>query len=113
MNPGMFLNPATQRNLKQIKEDGYRIIEPQEGEVVCSESGPGKLAAIEAVLEAIESIFNRANAWQYDFLSEILYDFSKLYKAATDIDLKPLIVQSDKTLLLEVDHPAFEEARAV
>ena len=31
----------------------------------------------------------------------------------TDIDLKPLIVQSDKTLLLEVDHPAFEEARAV
>ena len=31
----------------------------------------------------------------------------------TDIDLKPLIVQSDKTLLLEVDHPAFEEARAI
>lgn len=28
-----------------------------------------------------------------------------------DIDMKPLIVQSDKTLLLEVDHPAFEEAR--
>lgn len=28
-----------------------------------------------------------------------------------DTDSKPLIVQSDKTLLLEVDHPAFEEAR--
>ncbi len=29
------------------------------------------------------------------------------------MDEKPLIVQSDKTLLLEVDHPAFEEARLV
>ena len=28
-------------------------------------------------------------------------------------DKKPLIVQSDKTLLLEVDHPAFEEARNI
>lgn len=56
MNPGMFLNPITQRNLRQIKEYGYRIIEPQEGEVVCGESGPGKLAAIESILESIESI---------------------------------------------------------
>ncbi len=30
-----------------------------------------------------------------------------------DFDAKPLIVQSDKTLLLEVDHPVFEEARAI
>ncbi len=30
-----------------------------------------------------------------------------------DLDQKPLIVQSDKTLLLEVDHPAFEEARTI
>lgn len=30
---------------------------------------------------------------------------------SSDFDEKPLIVQSDKTLLLEVDHPAFEQAR--
>lgn len=30
---------------------------------------------------------------------------------SADFDEKPLIVQSDKTLLLEVDHPAFEKAR--
>jgi DNA excision repair protein ERCC-3 len=30
-----------------------------------------------------------------------------------ELDLKPLIVQSDKTLLLEVDNPAFEEARDI
>lgn len=34
-------------------------------------------------------------------------------KVFQDIDEKPLIVQSDKTLLLEVDHPLFEEARAI
>lgn len=32
-------------------------------------------------------------------------------KTRMSLDEKPLIVQSDKTLLLEVDHPAFEEAR--
>ena len=30
-----------------------------------------------------------------------------------ELDIKPLIVQSDKTLLLEVDNPAFEEARDI
>jgi len=30
-----------------------------------------------------------------------------------ELDLKPLIVQSDKTLLLEVDNPVFEEARDI
>lgn len=30
-----------------------------------------------------------------------------------ELDSKPLIVQSDKTLLLEVDHPMFEEARNI
>ena len=31
----------------------------------------------------------------------------------SELDLKPLIVQSDKTLLLEVDHPEFENARVM
>lgn len=30
-----------------------------------------------------------------------------------ELDLKPLIVQSDKTLLLEVDNPSFDDARAL
>ncbi|MDH4200877.1 MAG: DEAD/DEAH box helicase [Spirochaetia bacterium] len=30
-----------------------------------------------------------------------------------ELDVKPLIVQSDKTLLLEVDNPCFEEARVI
>jgi phosphopantothenoylcysteine decarboxylase len=55
MNPGMFLNPATQRNLKTLKSDGFVIIEPEEGTVVCGETGPGKLASLEAILESIES----------------------------------------------------------
>lgn len=43
MNVRMWLNPATQRNLAQLKADAIRLIEPVEGEMACGEFGPGRL----------------------------------------------------------------------
>ena len=43
MNVRMWLHPATQRNLAQVKADGARIIEPAEGEMACGEFGLGRL----------------------------------------------------------------------
>ena len=43
MNVRMWLHPATQRNLAQVKLDGARIIEPAEGEMACGEFGLGRL----------------------------------------------------------------------
>jgi phosphopantothenoylcysteine synthetase/decarboxylase len=43
MNVRMWLHPATQRNLGQLKADGARVIEPAEGEMACGEFGPGRL----------------------------------------------------------------------
>ena len=58
MNPDMFNNPALQRNLSILRNDGITIIDPAEGMVVCGDEGKGKLADIALIQETIENIFN-------------------------------------------------------
>jgi phosphopantothenoylcysteine decarboxylase/phosphopantothenate--cysteine ligase len=53
MNVRMWLNPATQRNLKTLEADGVRIVGPDEGPMACGEFGPGRLAEPVAIFEAI------------------------------------------------------------
>ena len=43
MNVRMWNHPATQRNLKQLREDGISIMDPDEGAMACGEFGPGRL----------------------------------------------------------------------
>ncbi len=53
MNVRMWMNPATQRNLKTLEADGVRIVGPDEGPMACGEFGPGRLAEPAAIFEAI------------------------------------------------------------
>lgn len=59
MNPGMYLNKAVQRNLKQLAEDGVIILEPQEGVVVCGDQGKGKLAEVDLIQKRIIDIYEK------------------------------------------------------
>ncbi len=63
MNAVMWNQPATQRNLAQLRADGCRIIEPTEGWQACRTEGIGRLAEpmviIEAVREAISDTARR------------------------------------------------------
>lgn len=43
MNVRMWLHPATQRNIAQLKADGITVLEPDEGPMACGEYGPGRL----------------------------------------------------------------------
>ena len=43
MNTQMFLNPAVQKNMKELKQRGYFLMEPSEGELACGTEGPGRL----------------------------------------------------------------------
>jgi phosphopantothenoylcysteine decarboxylase / phosphopantothenate---cysteine ligase len=43
MNVRMWSHKATQRNLKQLREDGIHIMQPDEGAMACGEFGPGRL----------------------------------------------------------------------
>jgi phosphopantothenoylcysteine decarboxylase/phosphopantothenate--cysteine ligase len=51
MNVRMWLHPATQRNVAQLKSDGIRVIEPDEGEMACGEHGPGRLPEPQAIMD--------------------------------------------------------------
>src|ERR687897_3188353 len=43
MNVRMWQHAATRRNVAQLKADGVRVIDPDEGEMACGEHGPGRL----------------------------------------------------------------------
>lgn len=54
MNVRMWSHPATQRNLKTLKNDGVTFVGPNDGEMACGECGPGRMAETEQILAAIE-----------------------------------------------------------
>ena len=56
MNCNMWDHPATQRNLGQLKEWGYQVLEPTIGELACGWEGKGRLAEPEEILKKIEEI---------------------------------------------------------
>lgn len=53
MNHLMWKNPATQANLQTLQRRGYRLIAPEDGEQACGESGVGRMAKIEHIVEHI------------------------------------------------------------
>ena len=57
MNPRMWLNPATRRNVALLQADGVQFVGPNVGEMAeRGEAGPGRLAEVPELLEAIESL---------------------------------------------------------
>jgi len=55
MNVRMFLHPAVQRNLAQLRADGVAVVGPDEGEMACGEYGPGRMAEPDAIVAAISA----------------------------------------------------------
>ena len=53
MNAIMYGQPSTQRNLKQLAEDGFRIIAPATGWQACGTEGVGRLPEPEVLLAAV------------------------------------------------------------
>jgi len=52
MNTTMWEHPATQRNLRQLRADGVRFVEPDAGEMACGTIGPGRLSEPERIVRA-------------------------------------------------------------
>ena len=57
MNTGMLTNPITQRNIQICRESGIKFIESGSGYLACGDIGKGRLADIEDIEDAIESLF--------------------------------------------------------
>ncbi|RZI41262.1 bifunctional phosphopantothenoylcysteine decarboxylase/phosphopantothenate--cysteine ligase CoaBC [Herbaspirillum sp. HC18] len=57
MNVEMWQNPATQRNVAQLKADGVAILGPDAGEQACGETGMGRMLEPEQLLEEVIASF--------------------------------------------------------
>ncbi|WP_175940600.1 bifunctional phosphopantothenoylcysteine decarboxylase/phosphopantothenate--cysteine ligase CoaBC [Caballeronia sp. BCC1704] len=57
MNRQMWQNPATQRNVAQIRADGVEVLGPDSGSQACGEVGDGRMIEPEAAFEAICASF--------------------------------------------------------
>jgi len=51
MNPTMYANETTRASMEKLRSRATTIVEPQEGDVVAGEHGPGKLATNERSLK--------------------------------------------------------------
>jgi phosphopantothenoylcysteine decarboxylase/phosphopantothenate--cysteine ligase len=59
MNSTMWRQPATQRNLRRLQEDGVSILEPDEGEMACGTVGPGRLSDPERIVSAVMELLDQ------------------------------------------------------
>jgi len=55
MNCDMWAKPAVQRNVHQLKQDGFHIIEPGNGWLSCGQVGPGRMADVSTILHEIQT----------------------------------------------------------
>ena len=57
MNPEMWVNTATQRNIEILKSDGITVIGPAIGDMACGEIGAGRMIEAHEIFTAIENFF--------------------------------------------------------
>src|SRR5439155_1943450 len=55
MNKQMWENPATQRNIHQLQQDGVQILGPGSGDQACGEIGMGRMLEPEQLMAALEA----------------------------------------------------------
>ncbi len=70
MDSTMWLNPSTQRNIRQMQSDGALIIPPGEGELSSGIIGPGRLPDISVV---IDYVYRALKGWVYEENSERVF----------------------------------------
>lgn len=56
MNGKMYDHPATQENIKVLRDRNYHFVEPEEGLLACGYVGLGKLAKVETILEKVKDL---------------------------------------------------------
>jgi phosphopantothenoylcysteine decarboxylase/phosphopantothenate--cysteine ligase len=64
MNWRMFENPAVQENLQKLISRGFIQVGPEKGPLACGEDGPGRLADVQDIIEAVKSSLARKDLSQ-------------------------------------------------
>jgi len=53
MNSNMWNHPATRENVRILESRGHEIVAPEEGALACGMVGPGRLAGIDTIADAV------------------------------------------------------------
>ncbi|MCI0707607.1 MAG: bifunctional phosphopantothenoylcysteine decarboxylase/phosphopantothenate--cysteine ligase CoaBC [Ignavibacteriae bacterium] len=56
MDADMYLNPVTAQNLATLRERGFFVIPPEEGELASGLVGPGRLPEVEVIVRKLDEI---------------------------------------------------------
>jgi phosphopantothenoylcysteine decarboxylase/phosphopantothenate--cysteine ligase len=56
MNTNMWNHPATQANLRILRERGHLIVDPDDGALACGMVGPGRLAEPDVIAKAVANL---------------------------------------------------------
>ncbi len=62
MNDAMWGQKSTQRNVRQLVEDGFYLVGPGEGWQACRTVGTGRMSEPEEILEAMRALLERPRA---------------------------------------------------
>ena len=62
MNVGMWQAPATQENVATLESRGYDIVRPAAGYLACGDTGEGKLADVDAIVDRALAALATSNA---------------------------------------------------
>jgi phosphopantothenoylcysteine decarboxylase/phosphopantothenate--cysteine ligase len=52
----MLAAPSVVRNLAQLVEDGWQVLDSEEGHMACGEEGQGRLVDPERIVEVLASL---------------------------------------------------------
>lgn len=58
MNSVMWSQPAVQRNVRRLQEDGVLMIGPESGRLSCGETGTGRMSEPDQIVAEIQRIFS-------------------------------------------------------
>lgn len=59
MNTNMYENPILQKNINTLKELGYNFVEPESGRLACGDTGKGKLASPETIVDEVVKLLSK------------------------------------------------------
>lgn len=59
MNTNMWENPFIQENLQKLKQNGYHILEPDDGFLACGTNGKGRMREVEEIFEETDRILSQ------------------------------------------------------
>jgi phosphopantothenoylcysteine decarboxylase/phosphopantothenate--cysteine ligase len=60
MHTEMWEHPATRRNIETLRDDGYRFVGPEEGDLAGGDIGVGRVSEPEQIIEALGAVFDQS-----------------------------------------------------